>query len=243
MSTGIRDWVSYWDSSHSIYVNARHADVHYRDIARAIIALVPHRNARVIDYGCGEALHADAVAAQCGELHLCEAGPKLRARLKQRFTRVPNIRVIAPEELKTRPAASFDLIVANSVVQYLSRAELEDLLALWRRLLDPAGHLVIADVIPPDVGVLSDLAALLRYALAHGFFLAALLGVARTAASSYRSLRSGLGITRYAEADFLALLAAAGYLAMRLPRNMEHNQIRMAFIAKLAEPPIGASTK
>lgn len=241
MSTGIRDWVSYWDSSHSIYVNARHADVHYRDIAQAIIAFIPGRNARVIDYGCGEALHAHAVAAHCGELHLCEAGPKLRERLKQRFARVPNIRVIAPDDLKTLPAASVDFIVANSVVQYLNRAELADLLALWRRLLGPAGQLVVADVIPPNVGVFSDLAALLRYAFAHGFLLAALLGVARTAASSYCSLRSGLGITQYAEADFLALLRAAGYSAMRLPRNMEHNQNRMAFLAKPADAPIAAA--
>ena len=243
MSTNIRDWVSYWDSSHSIYVNARHADVHYRDIARGIIALVPHRNARVLDYGCGEALHADAVAAQCGELVLCEAGPKLRARLEQRFAHVPNITVIAPEDLKALPPECFDLIVANSVVQYLNRAELEVLLAIWRRLLDPTGHLVVADVIPPEVGVISDLQALLRYALAHGFFFAALIGVARTAVSSYRSLRAGLGIAQYSEADFLTLLAAAGYAASRLPRNMEHNQTRMAFIAKRADPAIGASTK
>jgi SAM-dependent methyltransferase len=197
----------------------------------------------VIDYGCGEALHADLVAAQCGELYLCEAGPNLRERLKQRFAQAANIRVIAPGESPALPAASCDLIVANSVVQYLSRAELENLLALWRRLLGPAGRLVIADVIPPDVGVLSDLMALLRYALAHGFFFAALLGMARTAASSYRSLRSGLGIARYAEADFFALLAAAGYSARRLSRNMEHNQNRMAFVAKLATPAPGAATK
>ena len=235
MNTGIRDWVSYWDSSHSIYVNARHADVHYRDIARAIVALLPRPKARVIDFGCGEALHADAVAGHCGELYLCEAGPKLRERLKQRFALAPNIRVIAPDDLPALPAASCDLIVANSVVQYLSRAELADLLARWRRLLGPAGHLVVADVIPPGVGMVSDLIALLRYALAHGFLFAALLGMARTAVSSYRSLRSGLGVTRYAQTDVLALLAAAGYSGERLPRNMEHNQTRMAFVATLGE--------
>jgi len=243
MSTEIRDWVSYWDSSHSIYVNARHADVHYRDIARAIIGLIPHRDARVLDYGCGEALHADAVAAQCRELVLCEAAPKLRTRLEQRFAPAPNISVIAPEDLKALPAACFDLIVANSVVQYLSRAELESLLAHWRLLLDPEGHLVVADVIPPQVGVVSDLTALLRYALAHGFFFAALIGVARTAVSSYRSLRTGLGIAQYSEVEFLALLAAAGFSAKRLPRNMGHNQTRMAFIAKRDEVPVDAFTK
>ncbi len=30
------DWITFWDSQHSIYVNARHRDVHYRTIAQDI---------------------------------------------------------------------------------------------------------------------------------------------------------------------------------------------------------------
>ena len=62
------NWLAFWDSPHSIYVSARHKDVHYRVIAEAIAALVPSREARVLDYGSGEALHADIVAAACGQL-------------------------------------------------------------------------------------------------------------------------------------------------------------------------------
>lgn len=233
MAANIRDWVSFWDNPHSIYVNARHADVHYRDVAQAIIGFIPGRAARVLDFGCGEALHAEAVAAAAGRLILCDAAPSVRESLAQRFAGIGNIEALAPEAVQALPAGSLDLIVANSVVQYLTRAELEALLASWRRLLAPAGTLVVADVIPPEVGALSDLLALLRYAAAHGFLLAALAGVARTATSSYRSLRSRLGIARYREADFLALLAAAGFSAERRPRNIEHNQSRMTFIAKL----------
>jgi SAM-dependent methyltransferase len=231
MGRRIRDWVSYWDSPHSVYVNARHADIHYRDIADAIIAFVPSREARVLDFGCGEALHADAVAAAVGRLTLCDAAPGVRKNVAARFAAIGNIEVLAPDAVRVVPDRSFDLIVANSVVQYLSRAELDDLLALWRRVLAPGGTLIIADVIPPQVGPLSDLVALLRYAHAHGFLLAAIVGVVRTAASSYRSLRAELGLAKYGEAEFLALLAAAGFAAERLPRNMEHNPARMTFRA------------
>jgi len=137
------DWVKFYDFKHSvIYVNARHRDVHYRRIAEDIRAYVASPTAHVLDYGCGEALHADEIAPYCVELYLCEAAPKLRARLEERFASAPNISVLAPEDLKALPAACFDLIVANSVVQYVSRAELESLLALWRRLLDPEGHVL-----------------------------------------------------------------------------------------------------
>jgi hypothetical protein len=120
-------------------------------------------------------------------------------------------------------------------VQYLSTAELERLLALWKRLLAPGGTLIVADIIPPDVGAISDVVALLRYAMKHGFLLAALAGLARTAVSPYRKLRNQLGIAQYTEAEFMQRLRSAGYTAERLARNMEHNPARMTFRARPIE--------
>ena len=228
------DWRSFWDSPHSIYVNARHKDVHYREIAEQIAAFVPGPQARVLDFGCGEAIHSDKVAAVAAEVLLCDAAPSIRATLAARFYGIDRIRMLAPEAINRRQDASLDLIVANSVVQYLNRAELDGLLATWRRLLAPGGTLIVADVIPPDVGALSDVAALLRYAAHHGFLLAALWGLARTTVSPYRKLRSQLGISKYSEAEFLQKLKAAGFAAERLARNMEHNPARMTFRAGLA---------
>ena len=82
MGRTITDWLAFFDSRHFIYVNARHKDVHYQLIGREIAALVPAPDARVLDYGCGEALHADLVAEAAGELILCEAAPGVRAALK-----------------------------------------------------------------------------------------------------------------------------------------------------------------
>jgi hypothetical protein len=59
-----------------------------------------------------------------------------------------------------------------------------------------------------------------------------MLGLARTAISPYRKLRSQLGIAQYTEADFRQKLVAAGLSAERLTRNLEHNPARMSFRAK-----------
>jgi SAM-dependent methyltransferase len=235
MSHGVRDWTEFWDQPHSIYVNARHFDVHYRDIAQGIIALLPGPNARVLDYGCGEATHADLVAADATELVLCEAAPSVRAKLARRFADISNIRVLAPDQVERLPDGSVDLLVANSLVQYIVPAELDRLLAVWRRLLAPSGVLIVADVIRPGVGVVTDTVALLRYAARNGFLLAAIIGVARTVFSGYRRLRAELGISCYDEAEFLRKLAAAGFSAERLPVNLEHNPARMTFRARRAE--------
>jgi SAM-dependent methyltransferase len=227
----MRDWVSFWDSDHPIYANARHFDVHYRAIAADIIRLLPSPEARVLDHGCGEALHADRVAAKCGGLFLCEAAPSVRARVAARFANAPKIRVIAPEEVARLPAACLDLVVANSVVQYLKRDELVALLATWRHALKPGGTLVIADVIGPEQSAAADALALLRFAAANGFLIAAIFGLARTVFSRYRKLRAELGLAHYAEGEMLDLLRAAGFSPQRLAKNFGHNQQRMAFEA------------
>jgi SAM-dependent methyltransferase len=232
MNTELRDWTSFWDQPHSIYVNARHFDVHYRDIAHGIIGLLPGPNARVLDYGCGEAIHADLVAAAAAELILCEAAPSVRGKLSARFAGNSRIRVLSPEQVAGLPDGSLDLIVANSLVQYIAPADLDPLLATWRRLVAPAGALVVADVIPPADGVVTDTIALLRYAARNGFLLAAIGGILRTMLSGYRKLRARLGIACYGEAEFMAKLAASGFAAERLPFNLEHNPARMTFRAR-----------
>src|SRR5215467_8989340 len=107
------DWRSFWDGTHSIYVNARHKDVHYREIADQIAAFVPGPQARVLDYGSGDAIHADRVAAVASEVVLCESSGSARAAMDARFVGNPRIKTCSPEELAQRADHSFDLIVAN----------------------------------------------------------------------------------------------------------------------------------
>jgi SAM-dependent methyltransferase len=227
----LKDWVSFWDSDHPIYVSARHFDVHYRAIAADIIRQLPSAEARVLDHGCGEALHADRVAAKCGGLFLCEAAPTVRARVAARFASEPKIRVIGPDEVERLPAACLDLVVANSLVQYLKRDELAALLAAWRRILKPGGKLVIADVIGSRQSALAAAIALLRFAAANGFLIAACFGLVRTTFSRYPKLRAELGLARYDESEMLDLLRRSGFSPKRLARNFGHNQQRMAFEA------------
>jgi SAM-dependent methyltransferase len=224
------DWVSFWDSKHSIYVNARHHDAHYRRIAQDLTRYVP-ADGTVLDYGCGEALAADRVAERADRLILCEAAPSVRAALTARFAGNPKIEVRSPDELASLADDTLDLIVMHSVAQYLTPPELDTLLALFRRLIKPEGLLVVGDVIPPDVSAVTDALALLRFGADAGFLGAALLGLTRTVFSSYWRLRSTLGLTRYHENDMLERLRAAGFLRKRAGTNIGHNPARMTFLA------------
>jgi len=229
------DWIDFYDSAHTIYVNARHRDVHFRRIAEDLTRYVAP-GATVLDYGCGEALHADIVAAQAGRLILVEPAPGVRARLAARFGANPRIEVCAPERLAALPEHSVDLVIMHSVAQYLTPQELDAVLSLFRRLLAPAGSLVLGDVIRPATSALADALALLRFGARHGFFFGALIGLGRTVLSPYWRLRSTLGLTRYDEATIVAKLAAAGFSAKRAPANIGHNGARMTFVARPVAP-------
>lgn len=224
-------WVDYWDTDHPIYVNARHFKAHYDGLARDTLALLDRPGLHVLDYGCGEALNGAVVAAACGHLTLSDAAPTVRGKVAERFKDVANITVASPEEVAMLPDGSFDMILANSLLQYLSSEVLDDLLAQWRRLLKPDGRLVLADVVPPDVSPITDALALLRFGAAHGFFFAAFFGLVRTFFSDYRKIRAELGLSQHREADMLARLERAGYSARRRHPNLGHNQARMTFIA------------
>lgn len=228
-------WRDYWNQDTPIYVNARHKAVHYALIARQIAEALPTGDSAaggpaVLDFGCGEALSADVVARRCRVLHLCDGAELVRSRLTAQFSRLGNVVVMSPEQLPEIPAGSLDLIVVNSVLQYLSRADLGSLLASWRGLLKPDGRLLIADVIPHDVGPLTDVMALLRLGARNGFLIASFAGLARTFFSDYRKTRAALGLAHYSEAEMLEILSAAGYDARRRAENLGHNQARMAFV-------------
>jgi SAM-dependent methyltransferase len=132
---------------------------------------------------------------------------------------------------------SVDLVVMNSVAQYMTPVELDSAFAVIRRLLKPGGRLVLGDILRPEVGMFRDVLALLRFALAHGFLKDALIGLMSTALSDYRQLRSRVGLQRYGEAEMIAKLTGAGFTASRAGRNIGHNPWRMTFVAHHAFSP------
>ena len=229
-------WREYWNADNPIYVNERHQQLHCSGIADDLIRLVGELcpapgTAAVLDFGCGRALEAHRVAAACGRLVLADSASRVLEELRQRFAAHPRVEVWPADGLDGRFGAEFDLVIVNSVIQYLTPAELDALLVTLRGLLKPNGHLVVADVIPRDTGALTDARALLGFAARGGLLVPAVVGLARTAFSDYRKLRSRLGIAQYDEAEMLKIFATRGYTAGRHPKNLGHNPARMTFVA------------
>jgi ubiquinone/menaquinone biosynthesis C-methylase UbiE len=175
------------------------------------------------------------VAAACGQLILAEPAPGVRGRLIARFAPNTKVRVRSLDDVRKMQDQSIDLVVMNSVAQYMTAEELDAALINVRRILKPSGKLVLGDILQPHVGMGRDVAALLSFGLRHGFLKDALIGLVSTALSDYRHLRARIGLKRYSEDEIAAKLKAAGFASQRANSNIGHNRWRMTFIAR---PPL-----
>lgn len=227
------EWIDYYDSTHTIYASRLHRDLHFQIVAHVIIGYISSPDAVVLDYACGEALSAAKVADACAKLYLAEPAPGVRGRLIARFAPNTKIRVRSLDDLRKMDEA-VDLVFMNSVAQYMTPEELDSAFAVVRRLLKPSGRLVLGDILRPDVGMPRDVLALLKFARTHGFLKDALYGLASTALSDYRQLRTRVGLQRYGENEMIEKLARAGFSASRAQQNVGHNPWRMTFVARHA---------
>ena len=131
-------WLEFWSRPHSVYVNRRHLEAHCRRIALDLRALLGGRESpTVLDYGCGEALSAPALAEATGRLYLFDAAAPTRARLAARYGGGPDIVLLDEAGLAALPPGGVDVAVLCSVIQYLDRADLDRTLTRLAGLLAP----------------------------------------------------------------------------------------------------------
>ena len=226
--SGTSDWLAYWSGDVSLYVGRRHLEAHYDGLFAAILPLLPAPPFTVLDYGCGEALMAPALAQRGGHVLLHDAAPSRAAILRDRFAAVAGIEVV--EDL-AEAAGRCDLVLLISVIQYVPKADLAGLVGRLRGCLKPGGRLVIGDILAPGNHVVADVLALLRFAAREGFLVDALSGLLRTLRSDYGRMRGELGLTTWATAEILALLAEQGFDAEPLGWNIGHAGHRRSIVA------------
>jgi SAM-dependent methyltransferase len=229
----MRSWLDFWNAPNAIYVSRRHQDVHYAKVLGGIRHFVPAGGtATVLDWGCGDALAANDLAQACRTLLLYDRADTTRRRLLANFAGRPKICVLDDAELDAVAPASVDLIIVNSVVQYLDRRQFGDALRLFHRLLKSDGRLLLGDIIAPDTPLVGHVTTFLGFAWRNGFFIAAVIGLARNFVSPYRKLRRDAGYACYAVGEMLGLLDENGFVGERLTSNIAVSQLRSSYLAR-----------
>lgn len=225
-------WIDFWNGNHSIYVNEKHKIAHSDKIFSDILNWLPKNNCSVLDFGCGEALYALKLNETCENLILVDTSENIRKKLQIKTSKQESIKVLSMSDCDALKNGSVDLILVNSVFQYLNFEQTEEALLLFHRVLKNSGKLIIADIIPKNLPVWADISSLLKFSFKNGFFFFALLGLFKTYLSDYRSLRRYLGLSLYSPEDFINLMSKSHFRAKMEPLNFGHNQNRFCFSAK-----------
>jgi len=201
---------------------------HYARIGADVAGLLAGRSRPVLlDYGCGDALAAPAIAASGAQVLLYDRAPAVQARLARRFAGTAGVTVLDDTGFAALAPGSVDVVLVNSVLQYVPPAETRALLAALLPLLAPGGELLLADVVPPGLGMAADVAALLGPAVRHGYLVAALATLLRNLLSDYRRIRREAGFTVWRVEEIAALAAPLAARTERLARNVGFHQGRM----------------
>lgn len=238
----MRSWLDFWNAPNRIYINDRHREAHYERIFAAVKPYLP-KSGTVLDWGCGEALAAERMAAQGVHVLLYDGAEVVRAHLCKRFEGHEHIDVLDDDALAALPQHSIDLILVISVLQYLSRQQLDRTLTRLRPLLTAEGALLLGDVIEPNTPLLKDVCNLLRFAYREHFLLAAVLGLGSTFVSPYRKLRHRLGFSRYTPAEIDGILSSQGFSVQRLTVNIAPSRHRRSFLARKIQRDTASAPK
>jgi SAM-dependent methyltransferase len=229
----MKSWLDFWNAPNAIYVSPRHQKAHYAKVLSGIGRFMPAGGAAVVlDWGCGDALAANDLAQTCRTLLLYDRADSTRRRLLSHYAGSPKIRVLDDAELGAAPPASVDLIIVNSVVQYLNRRQFVDALQLFQRLLKSDGKLLLGDIVAPDTPLVGHVTTFLRFAWLNGFFVAAIFGLARNFVSPYRKLRRDSGYACYTQTQLLGLLDENGFVGERLASNIAVSELRSSYLAR-----------
>ena len=207
------------------------------EYVRNLAALVPlTAEARVLDFGCGWGNVARLLGRSVGELCLWDDAPRMRRLALQSCSGMANVRMLDLRSgVKLPSELCLDVILVNSVAQFMTVEEFRGWLRRWRHMLAPTGSIVVSDLVPHDYPALADLVTLLRFSASRGFLGRALFDAARVMPLYWRT-RKSQPLLRTSKAE-LSAWGAEAELTASFPSNLTCFQHRVTAVFTRARGP------
>jgi SAM-dependent methyltransferase len=198
-------WVDYWSK---LAYDADAWRISMAEYVHALDAALPIDTGwRVLDYGAGPGFIAPALAPRVSELWLADPSAELLSTARENSVNHPNVtlRAIPEASAASLPEAHFDLIIFNSVLQYLKKDQASSIFSRFAPLLAPGGRIVVSDIVPAHLSLLKDAWPVLGfYRRSFGTLAALRYGLSEL---RNRSQRSHLSFHRYERDEFESLVA------------------------------------
>ena len=224
-------WQDYWDRlEEHVFFRVEAEDY----VARLGAALGPHLGARVLDFGCGFGFVADLLAPEVTALFVFDASDHMRRQAQLRLAGQANVRFLGPPGAAPWPAGlQFDLILVNSVVQYMTPDEFHGWLGRWRAMLAPGGRLVLSDLFTRDVNPLREVVELLILS-ARGRCLVSVVRKALGELRHYTRTRHVQPLCRIAISDLRERADRLGLAVDVLASNLTYRSTRATAVLSIS---------
>lgn len=195
---------------------------------------------RVLDFGCGFGFVARTLASRVAAVTMWDASPSMRRRAAASVAGLMNAHV-----LEEPPCAAdgerFDLIIANSVIQYMTLTEFQGWLRAWKHLLADCGRIVIADILPVYLQSHRDMVDQVIFGVRRGFLVTALKeGVLES--RRYWTMRHACPLTRFSRQELGVLADSAGLEVEFLSRNLTCRTARISVLLRGAVDSVPSHT-
>jgi protein-L-isoaspartate O-methyltransferase len=221
------DWASYYEALPSDLDQTPKEATDYVTRLTRIVALRPEMD--VLDFGCGLGFVTALIAPLVQSVYVWDNVERMRRCAVERARKSGRVRILDWPGSTRAPATTFDLVLVNSVVQYMSERELASWMAAWRGLLKIGGIVVLSDVIPPD----STFAKEVRDTIWFAFRSRVLFRDPRKLFKEYQrysQTRRLAPMLRLTSERVQELGHEAGLEARRLPTNLTFRTNRLSFI-------------
>jgi SAM-dependent methyltransferase len=229
------DWKYYWNSfDNGQVLDEKATSLEAKQFVGNLTAAVPlQEHWRLLEFGCGTGHAAELLAPKVRELWVWDAAPRMLEQARRRVGGHRNVVLVrSADQLIRESAGAFDLVIVNSVVQYMSRLELTQWLPRWRDLIAEGGRLVISDLPQPGGRLSADVLSLLRFSLRAGVT----INVVRSAFRNwlgYSRTRKSAGLLTLSREDVAALGGNVGFQVDFCPENLTYNKWRItAFLSR-----------
>ena len=187
----------------------------------------------VLDFGCGFGYLARRIADKVASVSLWDFALNIRHQAFENVKGHERVRFLdlSDDSGLELCSDSFDIVLVNSVIQYMTIEEFLRWLKRWYSMLRSGGVIIISDVIPQDSSAIWELMASLHFHARNGHLWRAIHRSVRRLLR-YQKTRRRVPLQRYAWSTIEALATDAGMIATRVPTNLTYRQERMTALLR-----------